>query len=339
MNPDTVNAPRWTKASGGFNEAWYVVASEAKAGIGLWVRYAVDLDASGAPTFALWGSWFERGRTFAVRNLLPAAAIGRSGLQFGEASLTGEGCSGEVEGGGHALRWRLLFGQGAGPDDLVPRWLQPGAMLRGSGVMRAHPATTVTGAVEVDGRMVELQRVPAAQSHLWGKRRWPAWAWARCSAFAEDPDAALELLDVQGPGGVRVPIFDFRFRGEVHRFGELPWIFGSSSRPGSPSWHFAAHDARVAIDGVVRAALDEMVQVQYAEPDGKLHHCCNSEIAGMELRVRSRALPGTAWRPETTLSSRGACLEFSGPAPDPRVMNLLITAEEKQAPTPRSVAG
>jgi hypothetical protein len=339
VNPDTVNAPRWTKARGGFNEAWFVVASEPKAGIGLWVRYAVDLDASGAPTFALWGSWFERGRTFAVRNLRPAAAIGRSGVQFGEASLTGAGCSGEVEGGGHALRWRLLFGQGEGPDDLVPSWLQPGAMLRGSGFERAHPATTVTGAVEVDGRMVELQRVPAAQSHLWGKRRWPAWAWARCSAFAEDPDAALELLDVQGPGGVRVPIFDFRFRGEVHRFGELPWIFGCSSRPGSPSWHFAAHDARVAIDGVVRAALDEMVQVQYAEPDGKLHHCCNSEIAGMELRVRSRAFPGTAWRPETTLSSRGACLEFSGPAPDPRVMNLLITAEGKQAPTPRSVAG
>lgn len=339
MNPETVSAPRWTKASGGFNEAWYVVASEPKAGIGLWVRYAVDLDASGAPTFALWGSWFERGRTFALRNLLPAAAIGRSGVQFGAASLTGEGCSGEVEGGGHSLRWGLLFGQDPGPDDLIPRWLLPGAMLRGSGFARAHPATTVTGAVEVDGRMVELQRVPAGQSHLWGKRRWPAWAWARCSAFAEDPDAALEMLDVQGPGGVRVPIFDFRFRGEAHRFGELPWIFGCSSRPGSPSWHFAAHDARLAIDGVVRAALDDMVQVQYAEPDGKLHHCCNSEIASLELRVRSRAFPGAAWRPETTLTSRGACLEFSGPAPDPRVLNLLITAEEKQASTPRSVSG
>jgi hypothetical protein len=186
--------------------------------------------------------------------------------------------------------------------------------------------------------MVELQGVPAGQAHLWGKSRYPAWAWARCSAFAEDRDASIDLLDVVGPAGVRVPIFIFRFRGEVHRFGELPWIFRCSSRPGSPSWHFAAQDARIALDGVVRASTDEMVQVQYAGPRGEIHHCCNSEVAGMEVRVRSRAFPGGTWRPETTLTSSGACLEFSGPAPDARVLNLLVTGEQKRASTLRSVA-
>jgi hypothetical protein len=342
VQPDPLNSPRWSEAPrSGFHEAWFVVATDARAGRGLWLRYAVDLDRSGAPSFALWGSWFEDERTFALKNPVAAAAIGRTGVAFGSAELTALSCSGEVEGGGHALRWRLQFGQGAPGEELVPGWLSPVARLRGSGFVLPHPATTVSGAVEVDGSMIELQRVPAAQAHLWGRARYPSWAWARCNSFAEDPGASIDLLDVEGPGGVRVPLFVFRFRGETHRFGELPWIALGSSRPTSPSWHFSAQDARLAIDGVAHVSPSRMVQVQYQEPDGNLRHCVNSELASLELRVRSRAFPGAQWRPEATLTSKSsACLEFCGHAPDPRVKNALTiaTAQQKDAGRTGSVA-
>ena len=341
VQPD-LNAPRWNETPrSGFYEAWYVVASDARAGIGLWLRYSVDVDRAGAPAFALWGSWFEDGRTFALKNPLPAAAIGRTGVAFGPGELNADGCSGEVEGGGHTLRWRLRFGQGASAEEFIPRWLAAVAKLRGGGFVLPHPATTVTGAVEVDGRIVELQRVPAAQAHLWGRSRYPSWAWARCSAFAEDPGASVDLLDVEGPAGVRVPIFVFRFRGQTHRFGELPWIARSTSHLQSLSWHFSAQDARIAIDGVAQVGSARMVQVQYAEPDGGLHHhCVNSEVASLELRVRTRAFPGAPWRPEATLTSRGASLEFCGQTPDPRVLNVLVvtSARQKEASTTGSVA-
>jgi hypothetical protein len=325
VHPDSLNSARWPKAGkGGFNETWYVVASDPRAGVGLWVRYAVDVDLSGAPSFALWGAWFEEGRTFSLRSPVPAAAIGRTGVEFGAASLTAEGCSGEVERAGHSLRWRLKFGQGAPGEEFVPAWLRLPARVRGGGFVLPQPATTVTGAVEVDGRMVELQRVPAGQAHIWGRTRYPAWAWSRCNAFIEDPDASIDLLDIVGPGGVRVPILILRFRGAVHRFAQLPWIALTRSQPASPAWHFSAQDATVAIDGVVQASPARMVQVQYADPDGGIHHCINSEVAGMEVRVRSRAFPGAPWRPETTLTSKsGACLEFCGPNADPRVGNML----------------
>ena len=340
--PDLLNAPRWNRAPRtGFNEAWYVVASDARAGHGLWVRYTVDVDRSGAPAFALWGSWFEEGRVFALKNTLPAAAIGRSGVSFGAAALTSDGCSGEVEGGGHALRWRLKFGQGAPGEEFVPAWLAAVARLRGGGFVLPHPATTVTGAVEVDGRIIELQRVPAGQAHLWGRTRYPSWAWARCSGFAEDPGASLELLDVEGPAGVRLPLFVFRFRGATHHFGELPWIGLSTSNPQSPSWHFSAQDASLAIDGVAQVSPQRMVQVQYQEPSGAVHHCVNSELASLELRVRTRAFPGAPWRPEATLTSKGgAGLEFCGRAKDPRVeQGLVISAsEQNEASSTGSVA-
>lgn len=337
---DSVNSPRWPEApAGGFHEAWFVTASDPKAGRGLWLRYSVDV-GDGGRAGAVWGTWFDRDqpeRTFALKAPVDGAAIRRTGVSLGGSGLTATGCDGELEGGGHSLRWRLSFGQGWRPEEFVPAWLSPVARLRGSGFVLPQPATTLTGAVEIDGAMVELQRVPAAQGHLWGRDRWPSWAWARCSAFAEDPAASIDLLDVEGPRGLRLPLFVLRFRGEVHRFAELPWMPLSRSRPAPPAWHFAARSARIAIDGVVRALPDQMVQVPY----GERHHCANTEIASMEVRVSARAFIGAAWRPEATLTSKcGASLEFCGRTPDPRVTKRLVVATpgQKEGRAPGSVA-
>jgi hypothetical protein len=325
----SLNSPRWPTASGrGFHEAWFVVASDPKPGHGVWLRYGVDVK-DGAAAGALWVSWFERDaadRIFALGRTAEPAAIGR-GIKLGSAELDESNCAGEVEAGGHALRWRLSFGRGAAPEQAVPNWLAPVARLRGSGYVLPHPATTVTGAIEVDGRMVDWQQVPAMQGHLWGRWRWPAWSWGRCSAFAEDQDASIELLEVHGPRGLRFPLFTFRFRGAVHRFGELPWMLLSSSRPAPPTWHFSAENAHLAIDGVARATADQMVKVQYVDPDQSLRHCVHTELASLELRVRSRTFPGAAWRPEAMLSAGCGCsLEFCGLDSDARVTRMLTSA-------------
>ncbi|HMA08664.1 MAG TPA: hypothetical protein VKP68_12405, partial [Ramlibacter sp.] len=191
MDAGSLNLPRWPAApSGGFHEVWFVSASDPKAAVGLWLRYTVDVGPHGR-TCAVWGSWFDRDhpeRCIALKNEVDAAAIGRTSVDLGGGNVLSEaGCRGEVEGAGHSLRWRLSFGQGAAPEEVVPLWLSPVARLRGSGYALPRPATTVTGAVEVDGRMIDLQRMPAGQAHYWGRSRWPSWAWARCSAFAEDP--------------------------------------------------------------------------------------------------------------------------------------------------------
>jgi len=331
VEAEPLNTARWTAVSkGGFHEAWFVAASDPRSGHGLWLRYGVEVRAE-KPEGTVWASWFDRdgpGRTFALGRNVGPAAIGRGDpVRLGAAELNESTCTGDVEAGGHVLRWRLAFGRSAPPEDAVPGWLSPVAKVRGSGYVLPRPATTVTGAVEVDGRMVELQHAPAMQGHLWGRSRWPAWAWARCSAFAEEPDASIDLLDAQGPGGVRMPLFTFRFRGATHRFGELPWMPLSSSRPAAPTWHFAAHDARLAIDGVARATPEQMVQVQYVDPDQSRRHCTHTALASMELRVRSRAFPGAPWRPEATLTARsGSSLEFCGHDSDSRVQRMLISA-------------
>jgi hypothetical protein len=329
----SLNAARW-RGSGPWSEAWFVTCADPRRGVGLWLRYALDVDRGGSATASTWASFMDRSRAFALRNLYPAAAFRRSDpVAIGTGELSPAGCSGEVAADGRSLRWRLSFEPGAEAEDVVPAPLRPVAALRGSGMSLPHPSMRVTGALEVDGRTIDLEGAPGAQCHLWARERWLTYTWARCNAFAEDPSASIDLTAVRLPGGLQVPLYTFRSNGEVHRFQEPPWIFLSRSRPAAPSWHFSAAGARVAIDGVVRGRPASSVLVSYPDSHGGQHRCSNTELAEMELRVRVRAFPGTPWRPHATLTSAAACLEFCGEGAEQDLPNRLITepADEERA--------
>jgi hypothetical protein len=338
-DPRALNTARWGK-SGPWSEAWFITCAEPRNGLGLWIRYAVDVKRDGVAVPAVWGAYMDGERAFAVRNVYPSAAIRRSEpVAIGACELTAGGCSGEVEAGGRSLRWRLSFADRADPEEVVPAALRPIAALRASGMTLPHPAMRVTGALEVDGLPVELNDAPGAQGHLWARERWLTYTWARCNAFAEDPTASVDLTCVRVPGGLWLPLYTFRFRGEVHRFQDPPWILFARSSPASPSWHFSAAGARVAIDGVVRGRVAATVLVSYEDARGSAHLCTNTELAEMEVRVRRRALPGAPWRPEATLTSRAACLEFCGQGADERVARILATAPAPGATRSATAAG
>ncbi len=326
----SLNAARWG-GSGPWSEAWFVTCADPRRGIGLWLRYALDVDRAGTQAPSVWASYMDGDRAFALRNVYPAAAFRRTDpVAIGAGELTQAGCWGEVEAGGRSLRWRLSFEPGAEAEDVVPAPLRPIAALRGSGMALPHPSMRVSGALEVDGRATDLDGAPGAQGHLWARERWLTYTWARCNAFAEDPSASVDLTAVRLPGGVQAPLYTFRSGGEVHRFQDPPWVILSRSSPAAPTWHFSAADARVAIDGVVRGRAASSVLVSYRDSRGEEHKCSNTELAEMELRIRVRAFPGARWRPHATLTSAAACLEFCGQGVEEDLANRLVTERAQE---------
>src|SRR4051812_32771061 len=181
-------------AGRGCYEAYFIVASDVKAGVGVWLRYAVDVKIDGTVQPSVWGAFFDRAdpsRTFSLRAVHGVAAIRRAPdpgtvIAIGDAKLTDAGCEGEVEGGGHSLRWRLSFADEEGSIDdaaqlVTPAFLRPVAAMKRSGYFFPHPRVRLSGALEVDGRPLELRDAPGNQAHLFGATRYPAWAWAHCS--------------------------------------------------------------------------------------------------------------------------------------------------------------
>jgi len=327
----SLNAPRW-EGSGPWSEAWFITCADPRRGIGLWLRYALDVDRGGVEVPSVWASFMDGTRAFALRNVYPAAAFRRTDpVAIGAGELTSAGCSGEVEAGGRSVRWRLSFEPRAEAEDVVPAPLRAIAALRRSGVALPQPSMRVSGALEVDGRPTDLDGAPGAQGHLWARERWLTYTWARCNAFAEDPSASVDLTAVRLPGGVQVPLYTFRSGGEVHRFQDPPWVVFSRSSPAAPTWHFSAANAHLAIDGVVRGRPASSVLVAYQDSRGEEHRCSNTELAEMELRVRVRAFPGARWRPQATLTSGAACLEFCGQGVEQDIANRLVTESAEGA--------
>lgn len=338
MDPDALNAPRYklVAGEGAFHEVWSVALSDPRTGTGLWLRYALDRMPAGSLHPTLWASWFDRTRP--DRMVCLRCRFGASALQdrpgsavaFGGAALSSSGCSGELHGNERSLRWHLSFEAPAQCGEaLAPHFWGSVAFHPGVGFVLPHPVMLVTGALELDGKLLDLRDLPGGQTHSWGRQRFRRWSWARCSAFQEDREASIDLLSMEGPGNMDVPLFTFRYRGQVHAFGALPWILRSTSIPAAPTWHFAAEDATVALDGVVRAKESTMVQVPYEESGNRRLCCIHSEVASMELTVRTRVLPGASWRSEGVLrATNGAGVEFCGRCPDPRVARWMDEANE-----------
>jgi hypothetical protein len=97
----------------------------------------------------------------------------------------------------------------------------------------------------------------------------------------------------------------------------------------------------VAIDGVVRGRPESSVLVTYRDSSGEEQPCSNTGLAGMELRVRLRAFPGAPWRPQATLTSSAACLEFCGEGADRNLRSRLVTerVDDEQASGRGGAAG
>jgi hypothetical protein len=345
VEPKLLNEPRFPAeiAGGrrGFYEVWFIVAAEARAGLGVWLRYAVDV-REGRVVPSIWGAFFDKsGRlpTFSICREHEAAAIRRGEervIAIGDAELRHDGCTGEVEAPGHSLRWSLSFDDDPAemPDAqiVIPAALRPLGRLKGRSYVTPRPGLRLSGALEVDGLPVELKGAAGNQSHMSGRQRY-SYAWLHCASFDEAPGASLQIAATLGPGGLWYPVCNFHYQGRTHKLAELPWMRSISLRRASPTLHFEANDATLAIDGVAHADLRRCVEVKYVNPDGAALHCLNTELAEVELRVRTRAFPGAPWRPQGTLrSAGGASLEFCGPEADSRVGNKLATAPAAAQP-------
>jgi hypothetical protein len=87
----SLNAARWN-GSGPWSEAWFLTCADPRRGIALWLRYALEVDRNGAAVPSVWGSFMDRSRACALRNLYPAAAFGRTDpVAIGSAELSESG--------------------------------------------------------------------------------------------------------------------------------------------------------------------------------------------------------------------------------------------------------
>ncbi len=311
----------WDGRRAGHYEAWYLTFNHAPSRAGFWIRYTLEAPRGRAPCAQVWFAAFDAedpARTVALNRTYPVADLHLHAAPFevrvGPSVLRHDAARGDIEGGGHHVRWDLHWDAGSATHRHLPDLVYR-TRFADTRVLSPNPRITLDGTVEVDGHRYDLGAEPGGQTHLWGRKHAHAWAWGRCSAFSEGGNGFVEALTVRvRRAGLVLPpvtLLTVHLDGAELRFTSLRSALRSRGRFGTGRYAFTAESAAARIAGEFSCTPERMVQAEYADPDGARCFCSNTEIGDLTLTVLRRAAGG-AWEERRLVAQGTAHFEVAG---------------------------
>jgi hypothetical protein len=329
----TENRMRWDRRSTGFMEVWYSTLNHRASGSGIWLRYTLTSPRPrvGPAYCELWGFVFGRNGvpSFAGKERFSIDRLGSTNgrddgalVRIADGWLSENHLEGAIARDGRTLSWSLDFEPADRCFQHLPARIRARAEKRVSTVCSPNLSVPFTGAVKVDGELLELDGEHGCQSHRWGAAHSQSWAWAHCSDFEGDEAVVFEGVAARASlGPIPVPTTTFlylRYDGEDIALNELKWAIRAKSTYEMPMWAFTAHNEEWKVTGAARTSPDRIVQVRYDDPDGSERYCANSEIADLGLEVYRRSSSG--WVGAGSLTAMGSAhLEFGRRDPWPQI--------------------
>ena len=321
------NAPVWRGQRGqrGHYEVWYATGSKPGVG-GFWFRCTLRAPpgpTAGRAVAEVWGVVF-RPAPLALKATAPieSARLGDDAAPFvlneavegakGWGAVSRGRVEGELEGGGHRIRWDLAYEP---PERALYHFPKP--LIRASVVPTkvCSPALGVTfvGSVEVDGEDAGLDGARGCQTHVWGSRHAAAWCWGHCSSFGGAP-VVLEVVSARPDLRLRPgPPFTFVYCGaDGHDVtaNAFPWNLTARSWGTFPRWGFSARTGHHRLEGEISMQPSQAAQVTYHDPGGRTLWCTNSCTASATLRLWHRRRGGWSEPDVYESGAGGAQTEF-----------------------------
>ena len=322
MNLDQANALRWTAATRGYYEVYYLTLNDLASETGYWIRYVVQAPevTDRCAELELWFTSFDRRkpeRSLGVFEGRPVAALESRAapfrVGFEPAELRNGLARGAIGQGARRVRWHLEWPVESElilpfPEALYSSGDVPGAMLY------PYPATHFAGTIEIGDRRLVIADAPGEQSHIWGRKHPPHWLWAHCNRFDDDPAGYLEVSCIPASAGGPPPVHMMiaRIHGrEVRLISPLDGsVAASESAPGR--WRLSAESERERVELEVACPLGLILEAPYTDPDRSNCFCLHSDLASCRLRLFERAAAERAgsrpeWENVGELVSDGCC--------------------------------
>jgi hypothetical protein len=291
MDSDAANAARCQGRAGRY-EAWFVTVSEPAQRRGYWIRYTTFNPARGVQVeahSALWAFRFDHenpSANWGAKTSFPLDALQIQrrpfALRIGDALLVHDGCSGEIQSERGRMSWDLRWDSREPPFPFVrPPW----HLLSSVANIGVQPAIKVSGAIEVNGKVVHLEHMPGGQQHTWGSRHALEWNWGFASGEDFWVDGATSRvrsrlgLELVGTAlGMHAREHRFLFNGPLH-------VLGNRGLIAADSWTAQARLGARRLRVEVTPRRSDLIGVTYADPRGGSRVCYHTEVADLELRL------------------------------------------------------
>lgn len=335
---DTSNALAWD-GRGGHYEVYYLTLTDARTGVGCWIRYtllAPTAQQGGAPTAALWFLAMDprpdHPATFARKTVFPIDQLSAQEepfeLRIADAVLTQERMSGQLPDAAWDLRFR--------PSAHSYTHVHP--VLRMAGAAQTfltlpQANLLVEGRVTFGGEEIELSGVHGAQAHLYGSKHARTWAWVHAGDFIDEdrrpvPGTVIDAVSVVvnrfgrdvGPSTPvvgRIEDEDFISTSPIR-------VLTNPSTFALTGWHFEAVAGKRKLIAEVDARRSQLAGVAYEDPDGEGAYCYNTETATLRLQLLHRARHVGGWALRRRFQAPGrAHFEYAQRTPVPGMPVLL----------------
>jgi len=270
-------------------ESWYLRAVDPRAPRGVWIRHTVLQRPGGAPAGSLWCTVWDAaaGPPVAVKTT-PALAEAGDPRRIGDARFGPGIVRGNATAGPHHAAWDVAIVGAVPPLRHLPHERLYAAPLPRTKVESPAPAARFSGAVEADGRRLQLDDWPGMVGHNWGAQHAERWLWLHGIDFDGAPDAWLDLA----AGRVRIgpATTPWIANGALHVGGRRHVLGGLRERPEVEARPGAATIRLGEVRIHVTAPREQTVAWVYADPPGGEHHALNCSIAALEVTAAGRTL-------------------------------------------------
>lgn len=325
------NARTWSEKAGDHVESHFLKANSPDGRRALWIKHTV-LARGARPQSAVgevWAIAFDRDDArypVGVKATYPLDQVRFTDAPFRietpDAIFETTNVRGDVDRGGHRIRWSLAITPLAEPFRPFPRASMYRAPFPRSKILTPIPDARFFGELIVDGTSWRIEDWPGMQGHNWGKEHTDTYAWAHGNAFdGTDGPAWFEAIAARvRVGPLRAP---WMILAAVHVDGELVRFDGPRSlasraiRVDGHSLRFRLERRDASLTGEIVANARQMAGLRYENPDGSVVSCLNSKLAVGRL-VLQREGRGTA-----ELMSDKIALEIGTRASDHGVRMIL----------------
>lgn len=297
-----LNAPVYQPGATNHLESFFFKANDPETARAVWVKFTVfaPRDDAGAAVGEAWIVCFD-GRTGRVTGAKESHPIAE--CEVSDAPRVRVGASGFEEGrtwgrledaDGGVFSWDLRYDPASRP--LVPYpwgWMYR-ARLPKTKTVTPHPDLRMDGEVALPEETWSFATAPAMQGHNWGTEHAHRYAWVHANAFEELDHAVFEGFSARLKIGPWVtPSISGGFLllpdGTRHAFNDLVGMVRTEAAVEDAAYTFTYLNRTHRLEGEVRTTPERMAGLYYRNPDGAVHHCLNSKISDLTLRLTDRS--------------------------------------------------
>jgi hypothetical protein len=278
----------------GLYESFFIKAGDPSGDRAVWIRYTALRRAGGPVQGAVWATVFQRGAPPVARKRLIAAGGLHSdaGAMFkaADALLTTERAMGAAGDDAPIIAWDLnLTVRESSPALSLPApWLYRASSIRTKSLL-ALPRIDLTGAIQVDGEELQLNRWPGVLGHNWGSEHAQQWIWLH--AVLGDRDWFEAVVGRIRLGPVTLPWLGsatLALGGARTRFSSLTRGIPRPARTvlDDTTVELSLPGRDLTVDVSFHAQPDEFVGWRYGAPSGTERLTYNCSLASGTIRLQ-----------------------------------------------------